>query len=382
MHVVQINFFIDPLRRSPAALLRAWPSLAAVAAAARSATERVTVVQASLVAGEIVQAGVTFHFVSPATASALLTRSAAFRALIHELEADVFHVHGLSFGREVHELHELDRGTPILLQDHADRVPRLWRRATWRRGVAAARGMSFCARAQAEPFRRARLLPPSMDIFELPESTSAFVPGDKATARAATGLRGDPAVLWVGHLNDNKDPLTALEGVRAATPDLPNLQLWCCYAAAPLLSAVETRVARDAALRDRVHLLGSTPHERIELMMRAADLFVLASRREGGNFALIEAMAAGLTPIVSDIPSSRALTGNGSVGALWPCGDSRALSVALRRCAVNAGPRVRARVRAHFDEHLSSAALGRSLAAAYGRLVAHGSAAPACVAAS
>ena len=67
--------------------------------------------------------------------------------------------------------------------------------AAWRSGAAAASGMSFCARAQAEPFRRARLLPPNVEIFEIPELTSSFAPGDAAAARAATGLHGDPAIL-------------------------------------------------------------------------------------------------------------------------------------------------------------------------------------------
>ncbi len=205
--------------------------------------------------------------------------------------------------------------------------------------------MSFCARAQAEPFRRARLLPPDIEIFEIPELTSSFAPGDAAAARAATGLHGDPAILWVGHLDANKDPLTVLDGVSAAAQDLPNLQLWCCYATAPLLAAVEARIARDAALRARVHLLGRVPHERVEQLMRAADLFVLGSHREGGSSALVEAMATGLTPVVTDIPSSRALTGNGAVGELWPCGDSRALGTALQRDAAaswRGGARARA----------------------------------------
>jgi glycosyltransferase involved in cell wall biosynthesis len=99
--------------------------------------------------------------------------------------------------------------------------------------------------------------------------------------------------------------------------------------------------------------------------MRAADMFVLGSHREGGSSALVEAMATGVTPVVTDIPSSRVLTGNGAVGALWPCGDWRALGTALQRCAATQGPATRARVRAHFDAHLSSAAVGRKLAAAY-----------------
>jgi hypothetical protein len=79
-------------------------------------------------------------------------------------------------------------------------------------------------------------------------------------------------------------------------------------------------------------------------------------------------MATGLTPVVTDIPSSRALTGNGAVGALWRCGDAGALAVALKKIAVTLRPAARAAVRAHFDAHLSHSALGRKLTAAYARL--------------
>jgi glycosyltransferase involved in cell wall biosynthesis len=206
-------------------------------------------------------------------------------------------------------------------------------------------------------------------VFEIPESTSAFTPGDARDSRAATGMRGDPAVLWVGHLDRNKSPLTVLDGVAAAARDLPDLQLWCCFGAAPLLAAVQARIARDPLLRERVHLLGRVPHERVEELMRAADLFVLGSHREGSSFSLIEALATGLTPVVTDIPSLRALTGNGTVGALWRCGDSGALAGALRSAAAGLGPDSRAAVRAHFDAHLSSTAIGRKFTTAYRELL-------------
>jgi glycosyltransferase involved in cell wall biosynthesis len=364
LHVAQISFFVDRERRPPERLLQDWPALVDVAVAAASHASRVTVIQASSVPGTIVESGVTFHFVAP-PAGAPLARSPEFRALLRQLAADVLHVHGLAFAREVFELHGLAPNTPILLQDHADRVPRPWRRGPWRRAAAAVGGISFCAGAQAQPFRLARLLPPHVDIFEVAESTSSFTPADREAARAATGLHGNPAALCVGHLDANKDPLTVLEGACAAAAALPDLQLWCCYGNAPLLPAVEARLARDESLRARVHLLGRVAHDRVEQLMRAADLFVLGSHREGGSFALIEALATGLSPVVTDIPSSRALTGNGSVGALWPCRDAGALAAALQRT-----PTPRTQVRAHFDAHLSSPAIGRKLYSAYKRLIA------------
>ncbi len=89
--------------------------------------------------------------------------------------------------------------------------------------------------------------------------------------------------------------------------------------------------------------------------MRAADLFVLGSHREGSSFALIEALATGLTPVVTDIPSLRALTGNGAVGALWPCGDAGALDDALRSARRGDSARSLAPRYAHISTRISRA---------------------------
>jgi glycosyltransferase involved in cell wall biosynthesis len=368
VHVLQIGFFVDPQRRPPERLLEDWHPLERIAAAVASAGERVTAVQASLSPGAVTRHGAEFVFIAPPPGEPLAMAD-AFRVLLRKLAPDVVHVHGLGFPRDVLALRELLSNVPILLQDHADRVPRFWRRGPWRRGVAVVDGVAFCARAQAEPFARAALLPPHVRVFEIPESTSTFQPGDAAAARAATGLHGDPAVLCVGHLDRNKDPLAVLDGVAAAVAHLPNLELWCCFGSAPLLPAVKERIERDAALRNRVHLLGRVPHERLELLMRAADLFVLGSHREGCSLSLIEALATGLTPVVTDIPSSRSLMGDGAIGVLWPCGDSHSLRAALQEGAALVGAQARARVRAHFEEHLSSVAIGRKFVSASESLV-------------
>jgi glycosyltransferase involved in cell wall biosynthesis len=98
--------------------------------------------------------------------------------------------------------------------------------------------------------------------------------------------------------------------------------------------------------------------------MRSADVFVLGSHREGSGYSLIEALACGLPPVVTDIPSFRALTGHGAAGRLWPCGDANALRGALVSVG-SPSPEVRSAVRTHFDAELSFAAVGRKLSAAY-----------------
>jgi glycosyltransferase involved in cell wall biosynthesis len=359
LHVIQVSFFRDPEERSPSQLLHAWPSLVDVAEAAYAAGIRVTVVQASSHSQGLERAGTHYHFLPFEEAE----EGGGLAKLLAELEPDVVHVHGLGFARDVLSLAALAPGVPMILQDHADRLPRLWRRGLWRRQMVVAAGVAFCAKAQARPFVEAGLLPAHVPLYEIPESTSRFVPGEPREACEPGGLGGNPAVLWVGHLNENKDPLTVLDGISAAARRLPELRLWCCFGTAPLLHDVRRRIARDARLRTRVRLLGRVAHESIEQLMQAADLFVLGSHQEGSGYSVIEALACGLPPIVTDIPSFRSLTGEGAVGALWPCGDSRALCEALASARFD--PPARAAVRAHFDRELSLGSLGRKLAAMY-----------------
>ena len=367
MHALQVNFFLDA-RRSPHDILRDWQGLRDVAVAAAAAGSRISVIQACAVEEMLREDGVDFHFIPPVGPGVPLTRAPKFMRLFARLQPDVAHVHGLGFPREVQDLRAMAPRMPILLQDHANRVPRFWKRMAWRRALEKCAAVSFCARSQADPFRAARLLPGHVDIFEIPESTSSFQPGDAAAARALTGIHGDPAVLWVGHLDANKDPLTILDAVSIVRRALPGLQLWCCFGSAPLREAVEARIAGDGLLRDCVHLLGRVSHEQVEMLMRSADLFLLGSHREGSSFSLIEALATGLTPVVSDIPSLRVLTGNAVVGALFPPGDAPACADALLRAARWLQPASRQLVRAYFDRHLSHRAIGRQFAAAYERI--------------
>jgi glycosyltransferase involved in cell wall biosynthesis len=361
-HVVQISFFSDPQGRSAEQLLNAWPTLVDVAEAAAKSGSQVSVVQASSQAERLERNGVHYHF--------LPFDDASYRGLLRSLAPEVYHVHGLDFPQQVLSLSGSSGGVPIILQDHASRPPRIWRRAAARRAMSVAAGVAFCSLAQARPFAQAGLIAASTKLYEIPESTSRFAPADRDDARRLTGVEGDPAVLWVGHLNANKDPLTVLEGISAAIRELPQLRFYCCFGTAPLLRDVESRIASDSRLRDRVHLLGRLPHERIELLMRAADIFVLGSHQEGSGYSLIEALACGLPPVVTDIPSFRSLTKAGSVGKLWPCDDSRALCQALLCIANCSSLELRAAVRAHFERELSSNALGVKLMAMYADVLA------------
>ena len=371
LHVIQISFFNDPAGRLPAQLLEAWPTLVDVAEAASGAGVHVSVVQACSHSERLERNGVRYYFLPFGHQIYANRPNEVLRELLRSLAPDVLHVHGLGFLRDTLSLRELAPAVPIILQDHANRPPRIWWRSSWRRGLAVAAGISFCALEQAQSFVKAGLIHRETQLYEVPESTCRFSPGDQQEARRLTAVTGDPALLWVGHLDVNKDPLTVLTGISAVARELPNLQLYCCFGTAPLLVPVQKRIAIDPNLRDRVHFIGRVPHERIETLMRAADIFVLGSHREGSGYSLIEALACGLLPVVTDIPSFRTLTADGAAGILWPCGDTHGLTEALRSAAGRVGPGTRAAVRAHFDRELSFDSVGRKLAAMYQDVITH-----------
>lgn len=363
LRVAQVNPFLDPLGRPPEQLLGDWPTLGHCARAAARAGARVDVVQCCAVPDFIRRDGVDYHFLPFDAGDG--RPSARLAELLARLRPEVMHLQGLGFAREVRWLTTLAPRAALLLQDHADQPPRrplAWLR--WRGAFARARGLMFHAREQALPFVRRGLVSRRTRIYEVPESSCDFQLRDRDEARRATGLSGDPCLLWVAHLDANKDPLTVLEGVALAASRLPGLKLWMCFGKAPLYDVVRARL-RDPLLAGRVQLLGAVPHARIELLMAAADALVQGSHREGSGYSAIEALACGLSPVVTDIPSFRSLLGPLPAARLWPTGDAAALAEALVALAGTPALQRRAAIRARFDAHCSPAALSRSLVAAY-----------------
>lgn len=347
----------------PADVIQRWPTLVDIAEAAASAGTRISVIQLAARAERIRRNGIDYHFVA-ARGMSVTDRARYMATLLRDIDVDVAHIHSLAAAGEAYALSRELPHLPILLQDHADRMPPRWRRSRWRRWYGAAHGVAFTASELARPYVAASLFNASTRVFVIPESISRFTPGSRAHAWAETGVYGDPCVVWVGHLQSGKDPLTVLEGIARVTDRLPHLQLWCAFGNAPLLSQVERRIEGDPRLAGRVHLLGHVAHERVQSLMRAADIFVSGSHAESCGYALLEAMACGVTPVVTDIPSFRALVGD--VGRLWPRGDAGALAATLIGVAMQRPSP--ADVRAHFNRTLSLEAVGRRWEEAYTQL--------------
>ncbi len=149
-------------------------------------------------------------------------------------------------------------------------------------------------------------------------------PADREKSRRALDVADSaPLTVYVGRAGAQKgaDLLArAWPRVAAARPDARLVLLGEGLAEVPevaALVAARSTVSAPGRVRD------------VSAWLRAADLFVLPSRGEGLSNALLEAMAHGLTCLVSDLPANRELVEPGRSGLTFPVGDEAALSAAI-----------------------------------------------------
>jgi glycosyltransferase involved in cell wall biosynthesis len=306
---------------------------------------------------------------SPRPHASPFSRPVALYRLLGQLAPDVVHVNGLVFPVQVAELRwRLPIETPLVVQHHGERPHRWWRTWAQRATRGCVDGFLFSAEEIADVWRAAGAIGPRQPVLTVLEASSLFAPLPRPEARVETGVHGDPAVLWVGRLHPYKDPMLALEAFERARPHLPDPHLFLVFHEDQLLAELRAFCATRPGLAERVHVVGAVPHDRLPAWFSAADLFITTSPAEGSNIALIESLSCGLLPVCSDNPANRAVTREGEGGVLFRYGDAADGAGAIVRGAAIAardGEAGRARLRAHFDAHLSWPVIARQAVTAW-----------------
>jgi glycosyltransferase involved in cell wall biosynthesis len=187
-------------------------------------------------------------------------------------------------------------------------------------------------------------------IKEFPEVSSDFYPVDKATARAITGLTGCPAFIWVGRLNQNKNPLMAVKGFLRFADEHPQATLYMFYQTNEVLEELNGVLSRFGQ-NCPVFMVGKIPHADLLNWFNSAEYYISASYYEGSGTAVCEAMSCGCIPVVTDIPSFRTMVGNS--GLLYEVGNELALLSALRQTVDPDINKKRAEVLHRFESEFS-----------------------------
>ena len=369
VRIVQLNLAFDDSLATPDALLEAYHTLSGWSRAVTRAGATVHVVQRYSRDTRLVQDAVTYEFVGEGNPG-IPDPWTPFGRVLNAVELarpDVVHINGLMFPGAVAALRErLDLRVVIVLQDHSGHVPRPWtplRTLTggrWKKAFGGVDAVSFTARELADPWHRVGL-PRNATILEIPEASTDLAPDPNTPIR--TDLSASPSILWVARLTEGKDPLTALSAVELALPALPRAQCTMVFQGGELEPVVLERIRTTPGLQNCVTPVGRVAHNALPSYYCAADVFLSASHHEGSGYALIESMACGVTPCVTDIPAFRALVGE--CGRRWPVGDARAAANALVEISAADRQHARRLARARFERALSWDVVGSMVVKAY-----------------
>ena len=192
-------------------------------------------------------------------------------------------------------------------------------------------------RLRAEFGVSAGLVPNGVDAHRFRPPRDA---AERADARRRAGVEDRLAVLTVGGVEPRKGSLTLLEGFARAARALPvprpaaadrGRRRRCSTTATS--STASTRASRELDLTRHVRRLGALEPDEIERLYRAADVFAFPSVKEGFGLAALEALAAGLPLVASDLDVFRGFLTDGESALLHPVGDAAALAAALERVA-------------------------------------------------
>jgi len=251
---------------------------------------------------------------------------ARLRKLLRRLQADLLHCHG--YKENFYGL--LGRGgLPCVATNH------LWKRTTpalrfycWLDGrvsrhfdhvVAVSEPIRQELLAAGVPADRISRIANGLDVIPFQQP---LLPTERAAVRAGLGVGpGRLAVGMVGRLGSEKGHNLALQAVAALRARFPQLVL-VIVGDGPLLADLQEVVLR---LDLGQHVVFCGQRQDIPDILRALDAFILPSLTEGLPMALLEAMAAGLPAVASQVGDVPAVIEDGVSGILVPPGRLDAL---------------------------------------------------------
>lgn len=258
--------------------------------------------------------------------------------LASELPPEVVHLHA-------HFLH-----TPASVTRYAARLAGrewtcsahakdIWTTPEWekREKLADARWTVTCtavnrdALAALAPPGRVELVYHGLDLEEFPPPPA---PSPRDADAAEAGADAAAVVLSVGRAVEKK----GYPDLIAALARLPATLAWrFVHVGGGPLGAELGRLAERAGIAERTEWAGALTRPELLARLRAADLFVLASRvardgdRDGLPNVLLEAQSQGLACLATRVSAIPELIEDGATGLLVPPGDPAALAAGLER---------------------------------------------------
>jgi phosphatidylinositol alpha-mannosyltransferase len=217
----------------------------------------------------------------------------------------------------------------LLLDMAAPLLRPTWRRLSVRIAVSEAAAGFVSSRFRGD----VRIIPNGVDV-------ELFAGGEPQS-----GLPSGRRLLWVGRLDRQKGFAVAVRAFEDLAREFTDL--WFLVVGDGRDREAISSVTDE--IRRRILMAGSVRHDQLPAYHAGTDVFVSpALGQESFGIVLVEAMAAGVPVVATDIAGYREVVRHGIDGLLVPPGDPAALAAAVRRVLVE--PEVAARLHAAGKE--------------------------------
>lgn len=288
------------------------------------------------------------------------------RRLLRDVRPDVVHVHeplvplvgpaavcAVDVARVLTFHASAERGT----------LPRLYRavRGPARRIVGHADALTavspvaaaFHARMLGIDVARLEVVPNGVDVarFAVRAGLGRATPDERGDGHGATH---GPDIVFLGRLEHRKGVDVAVRAFLRLAEQRPHLRMRVLGDGpmAPVLERLRATAPSDVATR--LELFGRADPQELPGLLAAADVAVLPSRGgESFGIVLLEAMAAGVAIVATDIPGYQDVARHDNEALLVPPDDEGALAAGIARLIDHPAlaARLRSAGRARADEH-------------------------------
>jgi glycosyltransferase involved in cell wall biosynthesis len=184
-----------------------------------------------------------------------------------------------------------------------------------------------CVSPEVASFSKARGGLPDEKIVVIPNGVDVerFANAEAADLSQFGIPDGSTTLLFVGRLDAQKDPFRLLEAALGLLRAHRELQV-LMVGEGPLRDDICSWITQHQ-LEENIHLSGW--RDDIPALMRAADCFVLCSRWEGMPNVVLEAMAAALPVVTTQVEGTSALIEHHQTGILVPPKSTAELAGAI-----------------------------------------------------
>jgi glycosyltransferase involved in cell wall biosynthesis len=310
--------------------------------------------------GEYEQNGVHYYFTS--LKKKVVRFPFHMHRLIKKLQPDVVFINGFIFPLQTIQLRmTLGRDVKIIILHRAEKPfagIKKWLQKIADKCVDA---YLFTSEEFGTDWIKKGIIHDPQKIHGIIQASSIFQPGERSMARASLKISGSPVFLWVGRLDENKDPITVVKAFIQFLKKQPTARLYMIYHEQELFEDITQLIAANEKGKESIKLVGKVLHDELQQWYNSADFFISGSHYEGGGTAVSEAMSCGCIPVLTNIISFRKMTGPGKCGLLYEAGNENDLLAVLFKTMDLDQEKEKIKVLQQFKEELSFEAIAKKI---------------------